>query len=456
MLVVATTCLGLPIALTRSVSMHKAAERFGSLRGTADKGIKYSVISGVCVALLFFLLGQSILTGISSYFANQFIIQILSINIFSQILSNNLSAIVMGLRKFSAVASITLFSILVKTIFGLIYTSISGKSLDAIFWWCMGDLTSASLFAIIVAYFIKNMPKNSVSFRELLKISTPLLVSYYINNVYIHLERLAVLIIAGLDAVAIYAIASTLCTAFTTVYSSISSGLFPTFSQQYERGESSAVFRLSFRVSKLVPLIYFPLVSIGLVGAPYFVNFIYSNLYITAYPIFLILIMGTMVASLSTSLATSALAIGDSKLVMVADSIGFSAFLSFLLLSSLSNVPLLIIALARGIMIIVTIMILYLRLSLRGRNILDTASIGRLSLIFIISSVIGLMTIFIISDIVGLFVSVLLITLSQILLIRLNQLLSKKDVSLFTNLLPSLIQNKVQYVAIKLLIGDSE
>jgi O-antigen/teichoic acid export membrane protein len=450
-----TTCLGLPISLTRSVSMHHAAGRFGSLKGTADKGLRYSIISGFLVSSLIFLSGQYIFTGVSPYFDNQLVIQILSFNVFSQILFNNLSAVMIGLRKFATVAAITISSVVLRTIPGVIATSISGRAIDAILWWFIGDFISASLFIIVVIYSVKDYPKNSVSFRELIEISAPLLVSYYINSVYLHLERFAILAISGIGLVAVYSIASTLCTAFTTVYSSFSSGLFPTFSQQYEQGKSPAVLRLSHRVSKLVSLVYFPFVSIGLVGAPYLIFVVYSDLYISAYPLFIILILGTMVASLSTSLSTSALAIGRSKLVMLADSIGFSAFLIFLALASFTSTPLLTIAFARGLMVTLAIVVLYLKLSSVHDKPIDIPSVGLLALIFVVSSAIGLITILIFQNIIGFLVSIPVIIISQILMIRASHLLTLKDVYLFTNLLPTSMRTTVLRIG-KTLVIDSE
>jgi O-antigen/teichoic acid export membrane protein len=435
-LVATTICLGLPISLARSTSMHLVAERYGSVRGTAQKAFEYSAVSGFTIAIVLFVIGEMAFSNISTDFEVQSTVYLLSLNVVAQVFSNNMCAILTGLRKFSLVAYFSIASVTIRTIPGLLASYYTHQGISALVWWFFGDLFIAASFIVVVSKIVSKYPLIKVSLKVLLGISLPVVVSYYINSAYQQVERFMILFFSNIVTVAIYSIASTLCTAFTTIYSSFSSGLFPTLSQYFESGGTDSVLRLSHRISRISTLLYFPLVTLGLVGAPFLISLVYSDVYLSAYPIFIILLLGTLPASLSTSLSTPSLALGKAKLVMIADCAGFSLFLLTSMTAGLTGFPSLTIALARVLMVLFTAIIVYLKLEAPPQKPIDTRYIGLLFVLFIVSSCFGLMITSAFPNYFGLLVSIVGIAVIYLIAIKLFQLLDMNDVLLFVNLIP--------------------
>ena len=182
LLVSATICVGLPISITRHTAMNIRMSRTGVVRGTAETALRYSLLASVIIALGFYIFGPNILPVIAEQFSDPTIMLTLSISIVAQVLISNVSAFLIGCRKFSIVAGVSMSATIMRVVPGTMAAAGSGVILQPILWWTIGDAFAVILFVATMFWIVNSMQKEPVSIAILLRVSAPILVSYYINT----------------------------------------------------------------------------------------------------------------------------------------------------------------------------------------------------------------------------------------------------------------------------------
>jgi O-antigen/teichoic acid export membrane protein len=446
MILAATVSFALPFSITREISMHIEGGRRGAAKGVIISSVQYSIISGGIMAVSFLTVGNLFFAEFVQGNGGVNLLFVMSIDILAQSLLSVCSSILLGMYNFRALAVSSILSATIRYGPGLYAASIFRQVIHPISWWMIGDVFACIVMLALLLRHIGGVQTERTSILTLLRFSAPLLGSYYINSMYQQLERLAVAFFGGLVDAAAYGLASSFCTAFTSIYSSFSTSLYPTYSRNYESDGVLGALNTGHLVSKVLPVVYYPLVGIGLIAGPAMLNILLGTRYIATYPTFVILVLGTLVTCLTTAVTPPAIAIGRTRIVLLGDVLGFVAFLSAVFMSVIIS-PLLTVAIGRTLMVLISLFYVYWKVWKPHNVGLSWRSIG-IQLVSILSaSSIGILFVTILGLTYGTIFGILTASTFLVVLTRFTKVIKMQELVIITSILPSKLQNLIHRIS---------
>jgi len=267
-------------------------------------------------------------------------ISVLAFDVGVLVFSAFLSGILMGLQRFRTIA---LVSIAVSTLKVLVpvYFLIAGLGLlGVVLGWVAADLTGVLLSLFLVSpSFRKGGVSEDFSFAGVVKYSLPLYGAAIIAYFSVSIDKFVIISLSNLTVLGIYTIAIAAVNAIAIVSSSMSSSLFPQFTQTHGLYGKDALVQASIKASRYVFLIFTPL-SIGLASVAHpTLQLFFGEVYTSGWQPIAIVSVTLALTSANVILSNILLSLGMTRTILGANVIGLTmgAAISVLLVSPLGG-----------------------------------------------------------------------------------------------------------------------
>lgn len=320
--------LGLDFAATRYVPYFQGRNEIAKVRITSKKIVSISLVSSAAATLTFYLLSQVLSKYMFGTEAYTSLIQITSLTIFPTIVGFIMLGFLQGLQKFSRIAAIRFLAQVVRlgsTVILLVAGfSVLGVMLGwAVFYTMIILLTLPIVLRSIISKresTQKQRPDQggSLSYRELLSFSLPMMTMYLLNYVINSLDQYVVLGITGIGALGGYFVATTASGIILTVLGlPLIMTLTPSFSEVHGMIGVEGVTKNVTYASRYIMLFFTPATFILATLSPIALYILAGVNYVEASIPLAIMSLGLSTYGLSALLTSTLTAIAKTKTILI-------------------------------------------------------------------------------------------------------------------------------------------
>lgn len=257
--------LGLQGAATKFIAEHMGKGDRQTASSIFYKILKVSLTLSVALAFFSFIFSNSIslLLLKTTAYATLFKVLAFDIVLTAGILPS-LNNSLLGLQKIREIAIFSIISLAIRQTL-IVSLLLTGHGLlGIIIGWCIADLVNCTLATSVI---VKSLgpPTSGFSLRRLLKFSSPLFLSETASFAYSWFDRALILAFVSLSQLGVYNVALTAFGVLAAVPGSMSTALFPKYSEIHGREGAKAIENAIHTASRYVCYITMP-IAFGLLA----------------------------------------------------------------------------------------------------------------------------------------------------------------------------------------------
>jgi len=262
--------IAIPNAITKYIAEFDGMKRPDMTKAVFNKAIEMGLLLGLASAVTSLIILQSLLITVLHSSMSQFIVYMLSFNVFTSVFSSFLSGVLGGKQKFKELMMIALVGSTVSigiTVF-LLYKGFG--VLGVIVGWIINSTLSIILIVFILFSTFRNGNASTVPSlnANLVKFSIPLYFTAIISYLLGYADKYLIALKLNPASLGIYSIAVSAAAVVSLIPSSVGTALFPKLSELYGGAGDSALKEASIKASRYIYFLYVP-ATVGLAAVAY-------------------------------------------------------------------------------------------------------------------------------------------------------------------------------------------
>jgi len=250
--------LGLPSVATKTIAEHMGKGDRQTAARIFYQILRISLILSITVAFLFFIFSDAISLLLLKTTDHVSLFRVLALDIVPSGLMPTIYNSLIGLQKIREATVFNLTKMVIRQILFVSLLLLGFGMLGLVVAWLVGDLINVIL-SMLTIFRSLGSPTFSFSLRRLLKLSYPLYISNLVSFAYGWFDRILLLTFLPLSALGIYDVTLRAFGVLTSVTLSVSTALFPKYSELHGRDGIKSVENAIPIASRYICYIAMPL-----------------------------------------------------------------------------------------------------------------------------------------------------------------------------------------------------